>query len=242
MERTRRTALIWPSAAHCVTSALPTVLSDASHSAHDHAAFGQEHSKDHRCWSSRKPLLHLDAQGGPRGRRVLPPAGVPDDNVDLAGSGEPSTAGTRSRPGVLGVKPPRVAGRHSVPEPDRTLLAGGHRRNTCISSSLRPATPAHNRWPARHPHGRACSSAPPRVPQPPMRRRPSRAATGDHAVDWARSRKGSPYHYGSDGPAPLRLLRPDPLGLCPRRKVIAALVSSTGEQGEAHQALKRASW
>ena len=26
------------------------------------------------------------------------------------------------------------------------------------------------------------------------------AATGDHAVDWARSRKGSPYHYGSDGP------------------------------------------
>ena len=26
------------------------------------------------------------------------------------------------------------------------------------------------------------------------------AAKAEHAVDWARSRKGSPYHYGSDGP------------------------------------------
>lgn len=26
------------------------------------------------------------------------------------------------------------------------------------------------------------------------------AATGSHAVDWARSRKGSPYRYGADGP------------------------------------------
>jgi cell wall-associated NlpC family hydrolase len=26
------------------------------------------------------------------------------------------------------------------------------------------------------------------------------ASTGDHAVDWARSRKGSPYRYGADGP------------------------------------------
>lgn len=26
------------------------------------------------------------------------------------------------------------------------------------------------------------------------------AATGNHAVDWARTRKGSPYRYGADGP------------------------------------------
>ena len=128
----------------------------------------------------------------------------------------------------------------SVPEPDRTLFAGGHRRNPCTRLAL-PCPACSRSAGLSSPSPARCSPAPSRAPRIPRASAAVSAATGDARRRLGARPQGLALSLRLRRPAPLRLLRPDPLGLRACRQVAAALVVSPGEQGDAASTGARAS-
>src|SRR5664279_533164 len=159
--------------------------------------FGQEHPADHRCWRN-KPLLPR-CTGRPA--RTPSPAtrGRPRRHRRPGRNGEPSTAGARSRPGSLGVKPRHVAGqnfgartrqvtlRRRSPKEVMNLYRSALPRLLSIGAMLVALVATLFVGSVANSVGSSASTF-------------VSAVTADHAADWARSRKGSPYVYGATGP------------------------------------------